>query len=79
MLFGKKSDQPPSTDGVAKKSIKNMDAVVTGVILGGIIASLYGVKKLKDRSSNPDEEHQHLVEPPKVIERKSFWRRLFWK
>lgn len=36
-------------DNIAKKSIKTMDTVVTGMILGGIIASLYGVKKLRDK------------------------------
>ena len=36
-------------ENIAKKSIKTMDTVVTGVILGGIIASLYGVKKLRDK------------------------------
>jgi hypothetical protein len=42
-------------DNVAKKSIKTMDTVVTGMILGGIIASLYGVKKLRDKKPQASE------------------------
>jgi hypothetical protein len=57
MFFRKKS---ASTDesNVAKKGIKKMDALVTGVILSGIVASIYGVKKLRER-----EEHDatHMV------------------
>jgi hypothetical protein len=52
-----------TTDNVAKKSIKTMDTVVTGMILGGIIASLYGVKKLRDKKpesipNSHDDHHQ---------------------
>ena len=54
-----------------------MDAVVTGVILGGIVGSIYGVKKLKERQAHEVEEHTHLVEPPKDIPRKGFFSRLF--
>lgn len=72
-MFGKKS-----TENVAKTGIKRMDAVVTGVILGGIIASIYGVSKLREKESHEAEQHEtHLVEPPKEIERKSFWKRIF--
>ena len=41
-----------------KKSIKTMDTVVTGMILGGIVASLYGVKKLREKKSQSDEKDQ---------------------
>lgn len=77
MFFRKKSPDTNAADGVAKKSIKNMDAVVTWVILGGIVASLYGVKKLKEKKDH--HEVEHMVEPPKPIERKSLWKRLFSK
>lgn len=77
MFSRKKPMDENTTDGMAKKSIKNMDAVVTWVILGGIIASLYGVKKLKEKKE--EHEHEHLIEPPKEIERKNFWKRLFSK
>ncbi len=57
-----------------------MDAVVTGVILGGIVASIYGVKKLKERTDkNSDEEHINLVEEPKNFPRRGFWSRVFGK
>ena len=74
MFFKKKN---PSDENVAKKSIKSMDAVVTGVILGGVIASLYGVKKLKEREN---QQSEHLLEPEHFPARKkSFWARIFGK
>jgi hypothetical protein len=39
MFFRKKSSADESN--VAKKGIKKMDALVTGVILSGIVASIY--------------------------------------
>lgn len=49
MFFSKKSQKDHQEDeAVAKKGIKKMDAMITGAILGGVVASLYGVKKLKD-------------------------------
>ncbi len=54
-----------------------MDAVVTGVILGGIIASIYGVKKLKEKQDDLHES-EHMVETPKEIKRKSIIRRIFF-
>lgn len=50
------------TENVAKKSIKTMDTVVTGMILGGIIASLYGVKKLREKKPKDIEtiHNDHL-------------------
>lgn len=65
-----------STENVAKKGIKRMDAVVTGVILGGLIASIYGVSKLREKEK---DEHSHLIELPKFIERKPWWKRIFGK
>ena len=74
MFFKKKN---ASDENVAKKSIKSMDAVVTGVILGGVIASLYGVKKLKDREH---QNHENLIEQEiPVARKKSFWARIFGK
>lgn len=57
----KKTEDNPDTksDNVAKKSIKTMDTVVTGMILGGIVASLYGVKKLREKNTKSDEESKH--------------------
>jgi hypothetical protein len=47
------------SDNVAKKSIKTMDTVVTGMILGGIIASLYGVKKLREKNNKWEDNKEH--------------------
>ncbi len=56
-FFKKKNSQTPpvvNNENVAKKTIKTMDTVVTGMILGGIIASIYGVKKLRTKDKNPE-------------------------
>lgn len=59
MFFFKKKNPTncieEKTENVAKKSIKTMDTVVTGMILGGIIASLYGVKKLRTKDKNTEK------------------------
>ena len=69
---------PNSTkDSVAKKSVKHIDAVVTGVILWGIIASIYGVSRLRDKEVYTAHQEENMIEPTKEIERKSFWKRLF--
>lgn len=44
------------SENVAQKSIKTMDTVVTGMILGGIVASLYGVKKLREKKNLSEKE-----------------------
>jgi hypothetical protein len=41
MFFCKKSSKEVDESNVAKKGIKKMDALVTGVILSGIVASIY--------------------------------------
>lgn len=68
MFFSKKS--PSSDENVAKKSVKKMDTLVTGVILGGVIASLYGVKKIRERSDKDSQEHQNLIEHAEASPRK---------
>lgn len=60
MFFRKK---PQDTEAIAKKGIKKMDAVVTGAILWGIVASLYGVKKLQHISDEKDT-HPPAATPP---------------
>lgn len=50
-----------------------MDAVVTGVILSGIVASIYGVKKLRSK------EDETLIEEIKNIlpmKKKSFFDKI---
>lgn len=78
--------KPIHTDvnAVAKKGIKWMDAVVTGVILWGIVASLYGVKKLKEKSDEAKHHGSHewqtnLFEHTTPKERRWFFKRFFWK
>lgn len=41
---------------VAKRGIRKMDTIVTWMLLGGIVASVYGVKRYKDTS----KEHKDL-------------------
>ncbi|GAB0175109.1 MAG: hypothetical protein HHAS10_09880 [Candidatus Altimarinota bacterium] len=64
-MFFKKKDTIPE-ENVAKQSIKKMDHVVTGLLLGGVIASIYGVKKLHNKGNHDvheggtqDENHAH--------------------
>lgn len=54
-----------------------MDAVVTGVILGGIVGSIYGVKKLKEKQIHEEKEHTHLIEHEEIAPKKGFFARLF--
>lgn len=71
------NDSSDSSENVAKKGIKKMDAVVTGVILSGIIASIYGVSKLREK-----EKSTHNTLPDTQVqtpEKKSWWKRLFGK
>ncbi len=57
--FTKKKTKPEEEkkENVAEKGIKTMDTVVTGVILWGIIASIYGVKKLREHNKSHDDDH----------------------
>lgn len=78
MFFSKKNISEESN--VAKKGIKKMDAVVTGVILSGIIASLYWVKKLRDRENQSKDNssvHSDIHEEVSVESKKSFLDKLF--
>jgi len=57
-----------------------MDAVVTGVILSGIVASIYGVKKLrekeeKDKHDNMDVSHQE--DHTHIEKQKTFLQKIF--
>jgi hypothetical protein len=58
-----------------------MDAVVTGVILSGIVASIYGVKKLREREEKSTHEAEHMIPhevvPPAPVRKKSFFDRIF--
>jgi hypothetical protein len=63
MFFKKKDTSSEKKENVAEKGIKTMDTVVTWVILGGIIASIYGVKKLREKKleshETPPNDTQH--------------------
>ncbi len=73
-MFGKKKKK----ETAAKKGIKNMDAVVTGAILGWVVASIYGVKKIKE--AKKQGENKTLQEEDQNQERDKkpwFFARLF--
>lgn len=60
MFFSKKSENRPEEDeAVTKKGIKKMDAMITGAILGGVVASLYGVKKLKENREKEEKNPEN--------------------
>jgi len=44
-------------DKIHKRSIKKIDAVVTGMLLGGIVASIYGIKK---KVEHREEKQKHM-------------------
>ena len=55
-MFGRDTNK-----ALTKRGIKKMDAVVTGFILGGIVASIYGIKKHEEeiaKSINPEAVDQ---------------------
>ena len=58
-----------------------MDAVVTGVILSGIVASIYGVKKLREKEEHTEHEKTHMTPPEAPIpeRKKSFFKRILGK
>ncbi len=77
-MFFKKSKKTED-DAVVKRSIKKMDAVITGAVLGGVVASLYGVKKLRD-ANEKNEVNEKNQNPEKTAEKpakKGFFARLF--
>lgn len=65
-----------------KRGIKKMDAVVTGAILGGVVASLYGVKKLKDHKNTDTIEKttpSPIPQTEKTEKKPGFFARIFRK
>ena len=71
-MFFKKSKKTED-DAVVKRGIKKMDAVITGAVLGGVVASLYGVKKLRDANEKNQNPEKTAEKPAK----KGFFARLF--
>ncbi|MFZ4461065.1 MAG: hypothetical protein ACOYN2_00515 [Patescibacteria group bacterium] len=49
-MFGKSGHK-----ALTKRGIKKMDALVTGLILGGIVASIYGIKRADDQAEKTKE------------------------
>lgn len=68
MFFKKSQSDNTEDEAVAKRGIKKMDAIVTGAILGGVVASLYGVKKLKEKKDKEHEIEEQQTE--KALEKK---------
>lgn len=58
MFFSKKNNHEEIEESVPKKWIKKMDAIVTGAILGWVVASLYGVKKLKENKKSEENSEK---------------------
>lgn len=58
-FFKKKKKEEEKTEAVTKRGIKKMDAVITGAVLGGVVASLYGVKKLKENKEKSTENSEN--------------------
>lgn len=73
-MFGRKKKK----ETAAKKGIKGMDAVVTGAILWWVVASIYGVKKIRDtKQETKDTEIQE--EYKKTDKKRWIFARLFSK
>jgi hypothetical protein len=57
-----------------------MDAVITGVILSGIVASIYGVKKLREKEEQKKHDAVdmlHHKEEPLLEKKKPFFQKIF--
>ena len=77
-MFFKKSKNTED-DAVVKRGIKKMEAVIPGAVWGGVVASLYGVKKLRD-ANEKNEANEKNQNPEKTAEKpakKGFFARLF--
>lgn len=81
-------------DKLHKRGIRKIDAVVTGMLLGGIVASIYGIKKSTEHFEEKHTEEQEVprsrlrqimkmlvfwVQEPEIEKKKGFFSRLFKK
>lgn len=81
-------------DKIHKRSIRKIDAIVTGMLLGGVVASIYGIKKtqehldekqLQQRAEKRNRMKKILemlifgCSEPVVEKKKGFFSRLFKK
>lgn len=62
MFFKKTKTPEENNEAVAKRGIKKMDAIVTGAILGGVVASLYGVKKIREQKTDDSSEIENTTQ-----------------
>ncbi len=64
-MFGKKrSEKSPDTE--KKLSLKRADFLITGVLLGGVLASIYGINRArhkKDEKGTLATENPHAEKP----------------
>ncbi len=69
---------------VAKKSVKKMDTLITGMILWGIIASIYGVKKITEKLDHQDTAHmlpkniEYTERSEASVEKRGIFSRIFF-
>lgn len=63
MFFKKSKPEEENDEAVVKRGIKKMDAVITGAILGGVVAGVYGVKKLRE-----NQEEKNISENSENID-----------
>lgn len=70
-MFFKKSKKSED-EAVVKRGIKKMDALITGAVLGGVVAGVYGVKKLRNSGEleKMEEEIEENSEKLKKLELK---------
>ncbi len=72
MFFWKNKKIPDAS--VAKKGVKKVDALVTGMILSWVIASIYGVKKIRENNATKEKEeentHTHMIEKAETVSKK---------
>ena len=62
-------------DKIHKRSIKKIDAVVTGMLLGGIVASIYGIKK---KVEHREEKQKHMNDWAKTWVKNILKMLIFW-
>ena len=58
----RQQEEPKKT--LAKRGIKKIDTIVTAMVLGGIIASIYGFQKSKTQKESdltPEGEEKHSI------------------
>ncbi len=54
-----------------------MDAVITGAILGGVVAGVYGVKKLRENQEENNSEKNTTPEPIEEKQKTGFFAKFF--